>query len=68
MLDNVPGMFLMLGLVYAVCGLVATLLITEADPDIRDTSGDVEKDTQRSLRPTQVLKTAVVQWSDVNIQ
>ena len=57
MLGRVPGMFLMLGLVYAVCGLVATLLITEADPGTSDHSDDVG-DAERSLRPTQVLKTA----------
>ena len=59
MLGRVPGMFLMLGLVYAVCGLVATLLITEADPDTSDHSDVGDEDTERSLRPTQVLKTAV---------
>ena len=54
------GMFLMLGLVYAVCGVVATVLITEADPDIYDHSGLAEEEvTQQSLRPRQALKTAV---------
>ena len=58
MLGRVPGLFLMLGLVYAVCGLVAALLITEADPGTSDHSDEVG-DPERSLRPIQVLKTAV---------
>ena len=62
MLGRVPGMFLMLGLVYAVCGLVATLLITDADPDHSGDVGDMSRDeegSEQSLRPRQVLRTVV---------
>ena len=62
MLGRVPGMFLMLGLVYAVCGLVATLLITDADPDHSGDVGDLshnEGGSEPSLRPRQVLRTVV---------
>ena len=50
MLGRVPGMFLMLGLVYAVCGVVATVLITEADPDIYDHSGLAEEEVTQQSR------------------
>ena len=62
MLGRVPGMFLMLGLVYAVCGLVATLLITDAGPDHSGDAGDMSRDeggSEQSLRPRQVLRTVV---------
>lgn len=63
MLARVPGMFLMLGLVYGVCGLVATLLITDADHcDHTGGAGgasDGQGGTEGSLRPRQVLRTAM---------
>ena len=62
-------MFLMLGAIYGVCGLVATLLISEPEDSASETmsftSADSEKseeaarEIQTSLRPTEVLRTAV---------
>ena len=62
MLARVPGMFLMLGLVYGACGLAATLLITDAGPDHCDHTGGAggASDGQEgSMRPRQVLRTAM---------
>ena len=69
MLARVPWMFLMLGAIYGVCGLVATLLISEPEDSASETmsftSSDSEKseeaarEIQTSLRPTEVLRTAV---------
>ena len=62
-------MFLLLGAIYGVCGLVATLLISEPEDSASETmsftSADSEKseeaarEIQTSLRPTEVLRTAV---------
>ena len=62
-------MFLMLGAIYGVCGLVATLLISEPEDSASETmsftSADSEKSEEAargietSLRPTEVLRTAV---------
>ena len=59
----------MLGAIYGVCGLVATLMISEPEDSASETmsftSADSEKseeaarEIQTSLRPTEVLRTAV---------
>ena len=61
MLARVPWMFLMLGCVYLLCGLVATLLISEPD-DMSETqsfNSDSSEEVRSSLKPTQVLRTPV---------
>ena len=70
LLARVPGMFLMLGLVYAACGLLATLLISDNGVTREEVITSDDGDTELSLRPRQVLKTAVfyqVEYSDTMI-
>ena len=66
MLARVPWMFLMLGCIYALCGMIATILISEPE-DISESQSftsesgksDVVEEIQNSLRPTEVLRTPV---------
>ena len=66
MLARVPWMFLMLGGIYAICGMVATILISEPD-DISESQSftselgksDVVEEIQHSLKPTEVLRTPI---------
>jgi len=66
MLARVPWMFLMLGCIYALCGMVATVLISEPE-DISESQSftsesgksDVVEEIQNSLKPTEVLRTPV---------
>ena len=61
MLARVPWMFLMLGCVYLLCGLVATLLISEPDhsSETQTFNSDSIEEVRSSLKPTQVLRTPV---------
>ena len=60
MLERIPLMFLMLGAIYAILGLVAVIMIREPHDSLSENNsvneaGASEQDI--SLRPTEVLRT-----------
>lgn len=60
MLDNVPSMFLMMGIIYAVMGLISVPMIntpseSEMPEDARKSQGDSQH--KISLKPMELLKT-----------
>ena len=62
MLDNVPGMFLMMGIIYAAMGLISVPMIftpseSERLADVR--RSETEPLNKISLKPMEMLKT---QW------
>ena len=66
MLARIPWMFLMLGAIYALCGMIATILITEPD-DIYSETMSISSDSsdspkhqviQHNYKPTEVLRKA----------
>ena len=68
-LDRVPLMFLVLGIIYAVMGFIAVLLIAEPEPskerkeqiqtpDKEEQKEDVNEEKENNLSPLQVLKTS----------
>merc|ERR1719317_1778412 len=68
-LDRVPFMFLVLGIIYAVMGFIAVLLIAEPEPskerkeqiqtpDKEEQKEDVNEEKENNLSPLQVLKTS----------
>ena len=60
MLDRVPWMFLILGVIFSVLGFIAVLLISEPDEsETLKTELETVSEThlQTSLKPTEVLKT-----------
>ena len=63
-LDRVPFMFIVLGIIYAVMGFIAVLLISEPKEAKREDNEDEDKDNEvekiadrRNLTPWEVLKT-----------
>ena len=65
LLSRIPWMFLILGITYAVMGLVAVLLISEPEnstPEVISLKSEDGKDTVQeeavSLKPLEVLKTS----------
>ena len=71
LLDRVPGMFFILGIIYTVCGVISVILISEPDPASDGSLEENEslnperqeaapaKEVPRSLKPREVLKTSV---------
>ena len=62
MLERIPLMFLMLGAIYAVLGLLAVLMIREPEDTLSEVTSLQEAPTSASdgdvnLRPTEVLRT-----------
>ena len=66
MLARIPWMFLMLGGIYALCGMIATILIAEPD-DVYSETMSISSDSadspkhqviQHNYKPTEVLKKA----------
>ena len=71
LLDKVPGMFFILGIIYTVCGVISVCLISEPDPASDGSLEETEslnperqeavpvKEVPRSLKPREVLRTSV---------
>ena len=71
MLDRIPGMFLLLGGIFAICGIIGTILISEPDEEtvealeIEEVLDEApwriqkEKEEERNLKPTEVLRTVI---------
>ena len=58
MLDNVPSMFLMMGIIYAVMGLISVpMLFTPTETERPKDVGKSETETKISLKPLEILKT-----------
>ena len=60
MLDNVPGMFLMMGIIYAAMGLISVPMIftpneSERPADVR--RSETDSPNKISLKPLETLKT-----------
>ena len=56
-LDNVPSMFLMLGIVYAVMGGLSAFLISENKPDeVEEEGKQIVNEDSNSIKPLKVFK------------
>ena len=62
MLERIPLMFLLLGAIYAVLGLVAVVMITEPEDSLSESNSVQETENTSeedgSLRPLEVLRTS----------